>query len=158
MNLHTRCAVPLTAMAAAGLSPLGAEPARAEEPETAGLLSPPSEISVGAGYVFEDNQRFGQFTGLRNKGWYGLLDFNLIKRFDSTGWLTFYGRNVGFDDRELRIGVEQQGNWRFFVDFNQTPNFIPYTVTTNLFGIGTPNQFINEAPVQSFDLNTKRNT
>src|SRR5262245_24679597 len=156
MNLHTRCAVPLTAMAAAVLSAFGAEPARAEEPETAGLLSPPSEISVGAGYVFEDNQRFGQFTGLRDKGLYGLLDFNLIKRFDETGWLTLFGRNVGFDDRQLRLGVERQGNWRFFVDFNQMPNFIPYTVTTGLAGIGTPNQTINGAPRASFDLETKR--
>ena len=158
MNLHTRYAVPLTAIAAAVLSAFGPAPARAEEPQAAGFFSPPSEVSVGAGYVFEDNQRFGQYTGLTKRGWYGLLDFNLIRRFDSTGWLTFYGRNVGFDDRQLRLGVEQQGNWRFFLDFNQTPNFIPYTVTTGLFGIGTANQAINGAPVASFDLNTKRNT
>ncbi|MGH8700530.1 MAG: MtrB/PioB family decaheme-associated outer membrane protein [Burkholderiales bacterium] len=159
MSMHTRYAVPLTAMAAAMLSAFGPAPARAADDEVAELTTPQSELSVGGGYVFEDNQRFGQFTGLRDKGLYGLLDFNLVKRFNDTGtWIRFFGRNVGFDDRELRLGVEQQGNWRFFVDFSQTPNFIPYTVTTGLFGIGTPNQTINGAGFASYDLETKRDT
>jgi MtrB/PioB family decaheme-associated outer membrane protein len=158
MNLRTRYSVPFTAMAAAVLAAFGPSSARAQEPAGTGLrLDPPSEISVGAGYVFDDNQRFGQFTGLRDKGWYGLLDFNLIKRFDETGWLRFFGRNVGFDNRELRLGVEQQGNWRFSIDFSQVPNFIPFDVTTGLAGIGTANQTINgTTPVTYDDLNTKR--
>jgi len=147
----------LTTMAVAALSAFGPGSARAEEPAGTGLrLNPPSEISVGAGYLFEDNQRFGQFTGLRNKGAYGLLDFNLIKRFDETGWLTFFGSNVGLDDRALHLGVEQQGNWRFSVDFSQIPNFIPFTVTTGLAGIGTANQTINGTAPASYDLATKR--
>ena len=156
MKLCTRYSVPLTAMAAAVLSAFGPSSARAEEPEAARLFAAPSEISVGAGYVFENNQRFGQFTGLRDKGFYGLLDFNLIRRFDETGWFTFHGRNVGFDDRGLRLGVERQGNWRLSVDFNQIPNFVPFTVTTGLAGIGTANQTINGAAPASFDLDTKR--
>ena len=122
----------------------------------AGFFAPPSEVSVGAGYVFEDNQRFGQFNGLTDKGWYGLFDFNLIKRFDDTGWLKFDGRNVGLDNRALRLSVEQQGNWRFFLDFNQIPNFIPFTVTTGLAGIGSANQTINGTAPASYDLDTKR--
>jgi MtrB/PioB family decaheme-associated outer membrane protein len=158
MNLHTRYAVPLTAMAAV-LSAFGAGSARADDAEIVELTTPQSDISVGAGYVFEDNQRFGQFTGLRDKGLYGLLDFNLVKRFNDTGtWVRFFGRNVGFDDRELRFGVEQQGNWRMFLNYSQTPNFIPYTVTTGLLGIGTANQTINGTGFASYDLETKRDT
>jgi MtrB/PioB family decaheme-associated outer membrane protein len=159
MNMHTRYAVPLTAMAAAVLSALGPAPAHAADEEIAELITPQSEFSVGGGYVFEDNQRFGQFTGLRDKGFYGLLDFNLVKRFNDTGtWIRFFGRNIGFDDREARLEVERQGNWRAFVNFSQTPNFIPYTVTTGLLGIGTANQTINGAGFASYDLETKRDT
>jgi hypothetical protein len=113
MNLHTRYAVPLTAMAAAVLSAFGPAPAHADDAEILELITPVSEFSVGGGYVFEDNQRFGQFTGLRDKGLYGLLDFNLVKRYNDTGtWIRFFRRNVGFDDRELRSDVERQGDWR----------------------------------------------
>ena len=159
MNLRTRYGGGLTIMAAAVLSAFGPGPARAaDDDEIAAVTKPESEVAVGAGYVFEDNQRFGQFNGLRDKGWYGLLDFNFVRRDDATGtWLRFFGRNVGFDDRELRLSAERQGNWRFFVDFNQIPNFIPFTVTTGLAGIGTANQAINGAPFASFDLETKRN-
>jgi MtrB/PioB family decaheme-associated outer membrane protein len=156
MRLRTRYGGGLTITAAAVLAAFGPLSARADDPAAAGLFAPPSEVSVGAGYVFEDNQRFGQFNGLTDKGWYGLLDFNLIKRFDDTGWLRFYGRNVGLDNRALRVSVEQQGNWRFFVDFNQIPNFIPFTVTTGLAGIGSANQTINGTAPASYDLDTKR--
>jgi MtrB/PioB family decaheme-associated outer membrane protein len=160
MNTHTRYAVPLTAMAAVVLAAFGPAPAHAADEEIAELITPQSELSIGGGYVFEDNQRFGQFTGLRDKGFYGLLDFNLVKRFNDTGtWIRFFGRNIGFDDREARLEVERQGNWRAFVDFSQTPNFIPYTVTTGLLGIGTANQTINGSPgFASYDLETKRDT
>jgi len=161
MNLHTRYAVPLTAMAAAVLSAFGPAPARAADDEITALTKPQSELSLGGGFVFEDNQRFGRYTGLRDRGLYGILDFNLVKRDDANGtWLRFFGRNVGFDDRELRLDIERQGNWRFFVDFSQTPNFIPYTVTTRLLGIGTPNQTINGSPAFASydDLKTRRDT
>jgi MtrB/PioB family decaheme-associated outer membrane protein len=160
MNLHTRYAVPLTAMAAAVLSAFGPAPAHADDAEILELITPVSEFSVGGGYVFEDNQRFGQFNGLRDKGLYGLLDFNLVKRYNDTGtWIRFFGRNVGFDDRELRLDVERQGDWRAFLNYSQTPNFIPYTVNTRLAGIGSANQVINGSPgFQSYDLETKRDT
>ena len=156
MRLCTRYGGGLTITAAAVLAASGPLSARADEPAAAEFFAPPSEIKAGAGYVFEDNQRFGQFNGLTNKGWYGLFDFNLIRRFDDTGWLRFYGRNVGLDNRELRVSVEQQGNWRFFVDFSQIPNFIPFTVTTGLAGIGSANQTINGSAPASYDLDTKR--
>jgi MtrB/PioB family decaheme-associated outer membrane protein len=156
MRLCTRYSGRLTIAAAAVVAAFGSASARAEESTVAGLFAPPSEVSVGAGYVFEDNQRFGQFNGLTDKGWYGLFDFNLIRRFDDNGWLKFYGRNVGLENRDLRFSVERQGDWRFAVGFNQIPNFIPFTVTTGLTGIGSANQTVNGQPPASYDLETKR--
>lgn len=161
MNRHTRYAARLTAMTAAMLSAFGPSPACAADDEVTHLTTPQSEVSLGAGFVFDDNQRFGQYTGLRDRGWYGLLDFNIIKRDDPTGtWFRAFGRNVGFDDRQVRVDVERQGNWRFFVDYSQIPNFIPYTVNTRLLGIGTPNQTVNGSPTfqSRDDLETKRDT
>jgi MtrB/PioB family decaheme-associated outer membrane protein len=132
-------------------------PARAADDEIAELITPASELSLGAGYVFDDNQRFGQFNGLNEKGLYPLIDFNLVKRYNDTGtWLKFFGRNLGFDARELRFDIERQGNWRAFVDYSQTPNNIPFTVRTGLLGIGTANQTISGTGLTSHDLETQR--
>jgi MtrB/PioB family decaheme-associated outer membrane protein len=158
MSRSTRYSVPLTAMAAAVLAAFGPPAVHAQDDEIKALSKPESEVAVGAGWVSDDNQRFGQFNGLRDNGFYGLLDFNVVRRYDDTGtWFRFFGRNVGFDDRQLRFGAEQQGNWRLFVDYSRIPNFIPFDVTTGLVGIGTANQTINGTTPLTYDnLNTKR--
>ena len=158
MTRSNRNALRLTALAAATLSAFGPSAAPAADDEIAALTTPESSVNVGAGFVFEDNQRFGQFNGLTDRGWYGLFDFDVVKRYDATGtWFKAFGRNIGFDNRQVRVDVERQGDWRFFVDYAQIPNFIPYTVTTRLTGIGTPNQTVNGSPgFQSYDLDTKR--
>jgi MtrB/PioB family decaheme-associated outer membrane protein len=95
-------------------------------------------VSAGVGYVNNDNQRFGQYTGLTDEDAYLLFDASIARRDDATGtWLRFTGRNVGFDNRLLRFENERQGNWGYFIEFNQIPRFDPYTVNTGLQGIGT---------------------
>lgn len=159
MSIHTRSAVPFTAIVAAVFVALGPGAAGAAE-EITQLTKPQSEFSLGGGYVFQDNQRFGQYTGLRDEKGYGLLDFNLIGRNDATGtWLEFRGRNVGFEDRELRFEFNRQGDWKYFIEYGRTPNYIPYTVTTRLAGFDSSNQTINGlAAPQTLELNTKRDT
>ena len=122
------------------------------------LVTPTSEISVGAGYVSQDNQRFGEYTGLNKSGGYGLIDLDVIKRMDSTGtWIKLRGRNLGLDSREIRFENERQGNWGYFIEYNQIPRFDPYTVTTQLSGIGTSTLTINEGGTPSeYHLKTER--
>lgn len=157
MSFHTRYAIPFTAIVV--VLPFALEPGEAgAAEEVTQLTKPQSEFSLGGGYLFEDNQRFGQYTGLRDSGAYGLLDFSLIGRNDATAtWLRFSGRDVGFADRELRFEHNRQGDWKYFIEYGQTPNYIPYTVTTRLLGAGTSTQTINGLPApQSSDFNTKR--
>src|SRR5688572_13034939 len=133
--------------------------ARAQEIEE--LSKPSSEISVGAGYVTNDNLRFGQYNGMRDEGWYGLLDFDLVRRNDATGqWLQFSGRDVGLESRELRFGQSRQGNWGYFIDFSQTPRYSPYIANTAVRGIGTSNLTIPypaaTSPKGDVQLDTRR--
>jgi MtrB/PioB family decaheme-associated outer membrane protein len=129
---------PRSLIASALLAAFGPAVAADGDDEMAQLTKPQSEMSVGVGYVNNDNQRFGQYTGLTDEDAYLLFDANIARRDDATGtWLRFTGRNVGFDNRLLRFEHERQGNWGYFIEFNQIPRFDPYTVNTGLQGIGT---------------------
>ncbi len=133
-------------------------PAQAQEDEAAAaLMKPQSSVEFGLGYLTRDGARFGQYTGVRKDGLYGLGDVDILRRDDPTGtWMRLYGRNLGFDNRELRFEHNRQGNWGYFVDFSQTPRYSPYTVNTGLQGIGTGRQTISPLGKTDVQLKTQR--
>lgn len=157
MNATCRNSLPVSTIAAALVIALA--PARAAEgDELAELTKPSSSVELGLGYVSKDNQRFGQYSGVNEKGGYGLLGIDYVQRADSTGtWINVRGRNLGLDSRDLRFEINRQGSWKYFVDFNQTPRFDPFTVTTQLSGIGTTTQTLigNSTPTE-YHLKTER--
>jgi MtrB/PioB family decaheme-associated outer membrane protein len=156
MNTPAHNTFALTAIAAAMLAAYGPATA-AEVDEVTELSRPESTVSAGFGYVSQDNQRFGQYTGMDENGGYGLLDLNLVRRDDSTGtWVTLEGRNLGLEDRELRFEHRRQGDWGYFVDLNQTPRYSPYMVNTRLSGIGTANQAVGGESARDVQLKTER--
>jgi MtrB/PioB family decaheme-associated outer membrane protein len=141
MNANLKNFFPLCTIAAAVFTTLGPVVAAEEVDEVTELSKPESSVSVGIGYVSDDNQRFGQYTGLNEDGAYGLLDLDYIRRDEATGtWLKLNGRNLGFDNRELRLEHEHQGDWGYFIDYSQIPRFDPFTVNTGLQGLGTTTQ------------------
>jgi MtrB/PioB family decaheme-associated outer membrane protein len=157
MNANIKNFLPLSATAAAVLATLGSAGA-AEVDEFTELTKPESAVSVGIGHVSQDNQRFGQYTGLNEDGNYGLLDVDLVQRDEETGtWVRLNGRNLGFNNRELRFEHDRQGDWGYFIDLSQTPRYDPFTVTTTLTGIGTTTQTIaGSATPQQYQLKTER--
>src|SRR6185503_7630786 len=74
----------LTAIAAA-LAAATAAWADERDEQIAALKNPASEVSVGAGWVSNDNTRFGQYNGMVDRGVYPLLDLDLRRRDDATG-------------------------------------------------------------------------
>lgn len=128
-----------SAMAAALL--LAFSPAHAQSDEITQLTTPVSSVNVGVGYVDKDNQRFGEYNGLTDKGAYGIVDFSLLKRDNSSGtWFSVQGRNLGYEDRELRLEQSRQGNWGYYVDYSRIPHYFPFTVNSGLQGLDTTTQ------------------
>ncbi len=157
MNGHKRHVFRLTATAAAVLAAMSGY--AAEDSEVTALTRPESNLEFGLGHVNRDAPRFGLYTGLNDNKAYGLLGGELIKRDDATGtWLIFSDRNLGLESRELRFEHTRQGNWGYFIEFNQTSRFESYTVNTGLAGIGTPTQTIPTlaTPRRDVDLKTTR--
>jgi MtrB/PioB family decaheme-associated outer membrane protein len=143
-------------------------PARAVEPimtqnvepaAPAALNTGASTASVGIGYANDDGRRFGQYNGMNEKGAYGLIDFNWVKRNDESGtWTRFFGRDVGLDDRQLRFEQQRQGNWGYSIDYSRIPRFEPFIANTAVGGIGTSNLVIPTTltPGGPTELKTKR--
>ncbi len=143
-------------------------PARAVEPimtqnvdpaVPAALNTGASTASVGVGYASDDARRFGQYNGINEDGFYGLLDFNWVKRNDETGtWTRIFGRDVGLQDRQLRFEQQRQGNWGYSIDYSRVPRFEPLIANTAVVGIGSNNLVIPATltPGSPIELGTKR--
>ncbi len=125
------------------------QPAFADEAEDRRLLTKPdSSILVGVGSINRDNSRFGQYLGLHEKGSYGLFDILSVTRDDTTGtWLRIDARNLGLTSRDIRIDHNRQGDWGYFIQWNEIPRASQYTINTRLAGIGSGTQAVAGEPV-----------
>jgi MtrB/PioB family decaheme-associated outer membrane protein len=144
----------LTAVAAALLAAYGSAMAQ-QDPEVMRLITPSADdyLSVGVGNWDRDRRFQGQFDGMWEGDAYLLFDGQVRRRDDANGgWFTLDIRNLGLDTREVRLGLERQGNMGGYIDFNQIPRKYPWTITTNLAGPRTDTPAINTMP-PSYELN-----
>lgn len=159
MNKQTRNVFTVSALTAAVLTAFGA--AHAETPDELVVLSKPqSDVRAGLVLVDRDNAFAGQYSGLHDAGVYPNADISLLQRDDATGrWLRLNGRNLGLDNRELRFDHEVQGNWRYFVDYNQTLHHEPLVPNARLGGFGTTTQNSTALPAgagKNLEFETQR--
>ncbi|WP_265946256.1 MtrB/PioB family decaheme-associated outer membrane protein [Dechloromonas sp. A34] len=139
----------LTALSAALMMAFG--PALADEAEVNELIKPDSSVSLGIGNWSGDRHQQGIYDGMREKGVYGLLDADIIKRDDATGtWYTLKAQNLGLENRELRIDVLRQGNVGGYFEYNKTPRDNPWTFNTGLQGLGTSRQIVSGSGALAF--------
>jgi MtrB/PioB family decaheme-associated outer membrane protein len=157
MRTHTPVWIAVSQLLAGAALLAVSTPATADDEEIKQVSKPESTVRAGAGWLSDDNRRFGQYTGVKDQGGYLLLDMDYVRRDDTTGtWSRFLGRNVGLDNRELRGEFERQGNWRGFIEFNQIPRNEPVTFMTGLTGIGTAQQTLNGTAIRKVELDTRR--
>jgi MtrB/PioB family decaheme-associated outer membrane protein len=143
MNNTQKC-FELTTLAAALMIAFGSAVA-ADEDIPAPLDRPVSTVSAGIGYWDNDRPQFGIFDGMRDEGAYLLLDANINKRDDATGtWKTLEIQDMGTNAREIRGEYLRQGDFGVTLEYNQIPRVAPYTINTNLIGIGTEEQVVGD--------------
>ena len=113
-------------------------PQNIEPVAPAAMNTAASSASIGAGYASHDARRFGQYNGINEDGFYGLLDFNWVRRDEQTGtWTRIFGRDVGLESRQLRFEQQRQGNWGYSLDYSRIPRFEPLMAVTAVGGIGS---------------------
>ncbi|NSL55722.1 MtrB/PioB family decaheme-associated outer membrane protein [Uliginosibacterium aquaticum] len=144
----------------AAISTCGAASAEESDAYTE-LTRPASTISAGAGYWSNARPHQGMYDGMRNKGAYGGLDFNLVQRDDEKGdWLLLRTTNLFLDTREMRVDYLRQGRGGGFFEYVRTPYDNPYTINTPLQGIGsnrvTMGTTLGASPSREVELGTVR--
>ncbi len=131
----------------------------AQDDKIAQLTQPDSSVGIGVwGSGSGTRQRgfFGQYSGMRNGKTYGQLEADINRRDEATGTsITFTGRNLGLDNRDLNFTHEQQGAWKYSIDYSELVRHDPRTVNTGMLGAGTttPTVVRLAAPGTGADLN-----
>jgi MtrB/PioB family decaheme-associated outer membrane protein len=129
-----------TLIAVAVLAAVGQARAQMSD-EVRQLTTPDASVSVGVGAVSGDSKdraQFGIFNGMREKDTYLLLDVDFVKRDAASGtWTTIVGRNLGLDNREIRVGMQKQGDWKAFGEYSEITRHSPFTVNTGMLNVGS---------------------
>lgn len=125
------------------------------------------ELSVTAGAAVltgdkADRAYFGQYNGLRDQDFHGLLGFGYTRINPASGLrIEATGSNLGLDTRELGFSWARQGNWGLRVDYGELVRRDPLTVNTGMTGGGGIGPVLNYLPAGpgsgfNFDLETRR--
>ncbi len=102
-----------------------------EEPGRSG------SVDVGLGNVSEDSFKFGEYTGLNEKGGYLIGNAELRLRGEDAHYWNINASNLGLDSRELTAEGGRQGKYKLFFDYDELPHFISDSASTPLLGAGT---------------------
>ncbi len=79
-----------------------------------------AEIDAGASYVSDDAARFGNGTGLDEKGAYA--DLGGAGRYLKDGTeISWYAEDLGLDSRELNISVGRPGSYEINLGYRESP-------------------------------------
>jgi len=82
-------------------------------------------VEPGTGYVSGDSFRFGDYTGLQDRG--GLADLSGTWRYrgeESGGSLDLRTEHLGLDSRALGVSVGRQGRYRLWFGFETLPHLL----------------------------------
>jgi MtrB/PioB family decaheme-associated outer membrane protein len=106
--------------------------------EVADLIRPDSQVEVGVGYVSEDSFKYGEYTGLHEKGAYLIGNIDLTRRNEAnTHFFSLNGRNLGLSSRNLVIRGGEQGNFGLRLEYDEIPRYFSDTYQTPYLGAGT---------------------
>lgn len=127
-RLATRTLVAAVQGAVAALA-LG--PAAAAADDASLMAQPANWVELGALYVDKDSAKFGDFTGLDNKGVYGIGNFGLFGGDGNAGAMRWkvLGTNLGLESRSLRGEAGDQGRWRVNGGYDEILHTNPWSDT-----------------------------
>ena len=126
-----------------------------------------NEIELGLGYVSDDAYKFGRYSGLQTQGAF-LVGNIKAREFDEDGrFWSVRATNLGLESRYLRLEGGVQGSHKFFLEYDELPNYKNNTVKTPFLGVGSDNLTLPTADydittdydansLNSFELQTKR--
>ena len=93
-------------------------------------------IEVGAGNVSRDAAKFGDFTGLHEKGGYFIGEVTSRYRGADGLYWNVRASDIGLDSRSASLEGGRQGAYRLFLDSDAIPRYYSDTARTPFLGSG----------------------
>jgi MtrB/PioB family decaheme-associated outer membrane protein len=123
-----------------------AMPAHADGGEAAALMVPTSFLEFGGLYVSRDSAKFGEYTGLHDKGGYVIGNFRILGGDSSGGgngtmrW-SVTGTDLGLTSRSAGATVSNQGKWDLGINYDALTHYTSDTYQTPYQGSVGGNSF-----------------
>jgi MtrB/PioB family decaheme-associated outer membrane protein len=94
-------------------------------------------VDVGVGYVTDSSQKFGDYTGLDNKGAFAVLDGAVSRRGDDGYYADLWGADLGLDSRRL-VGIAgREGRYSLNFGYAEIPRNLTEGARTPFLGNGS---------------------
>ena len=117
--------VPAAALAQDDFNLEETAPAEVDATALADLTTIYSQVEFGLGWLDDASFRFGRFSGLHDKGVFGVFNLDWYKRAPYDGpdptWTRLTVNDLGLDARTARFEHGRQGDYRVRVDYTQLP-------------------------------------
>jgi MtrB/PioB family decaheme-associated outer membrane protein len=112
-----------------------------EAPEKEPVVITTNRIELGGEYVTSDSYKFGEYSGLKDEGLYGIGNAEIYHRspYDgqSTSYLELYGSNLGLSSRYAHAEYGHQGTFSVYGEYDQTPHNRLEDAQTPYLGVGS---------------------
>ena len=94
-------------------------------------------VDAGVGYVSDKSQKFGDFTGLDNKGAFLDLSGNVSHRNENGYFADLWGRDLGLDSRQLYGEAGREGLYTLRVGYGEILRNLSEGASTPFLGSGS---------------------
>jgi MtrB/PioB family decaheme-associated outer membrane protein len=131
------CGVAVSGSAVAPVRAQEAEPAEGECPLCVPSAGWELDTTFGPGYVTDDAYKFGDYTGLGEKGGYLFGDVFARWRGKNGGYSRLEGYRLGQDSRALFFEGGKQSRYELRAFYQEIPRRIYDTTQTPFLGVGT---------------------
>jgi hypothetical protein len=93
-------------------------------------------VDVGAAYVSDSSQKYGDYTGLANEGAYAILGGTVSRRGDDGYWADLSGSDLGLDSRRLAGQAGREGLYSLRFGYAEIPRHLTEGAATPFLGSG----------------------
>jgi MtrB/PioB family decaheme-associated outer membrane protein len=96
-----------------------------------------TSLEGGIGYVSEDSFKFGEYTGLNEKGPYVIGNVeSRYRNVENANYWDFTAHDIGLDSRSLELKGGKQGKYKLSFSYNELPHYLSDTARTPFVGSG----------------------
>lgn len=92
------------------------------------------EVELGLGYLSDDSFKFGEYTGLTDKGGYLIGNAQVRYQGEDGYYADLAVRELGLDSRSLRAENGRQGKYKLFLTYDEIPHFLSDSARTPFRG------------------------